>query len=110
MDLIIDSAGGSGLNALINIAKPGGRLVVYGATAGKPPELDLYKLFWKQLHLIGASMGSPTDFQGLLDFVTRHQIEPTVDQVFSLDQGNQALERMAMSSQFGKIVVEPTLT
>jgi NADPH:quinone reductase-like Zn-dependent oxidoreductase len=105
-DLIIDSAGGDGYAQLIEVAAPGGRIVNYGATAGPPGKLDLFKVFWKQLHLIGSTMGSPDDFAAMLELVTTYEIEPVIDEVFPLAEGNTALERMRDSKQFGKIVLE----
>ncbi len=103
--LIIDSAGGPGYRALLNAVDNGGRIVSYGATAGPPDRLDLFKLFWKQLHLIGSTMGSPTDFQEMLDLVNRHEIHPVIDGVFPLEDGDQAVRKMADSPQFGKYVL-----
>ena len=104
-DLIIDSAGGAGYRSLINVAAAGGRIVNYGATAGAP-EVDLFKVFWKQLRLQGTTMGSPDDFAAMLKFVEEKKIVPIVDSVLPLEKGNKALERMASSPQFGKLVLE----
>jgi NADPH:quinone reductase-like Zn-dependent oxidoreductase len=104
--LIVDSAGGAGYGTLIEIAAPGGRIVNYGATAGPPEKLDLFKVFWKQLHLQGSTMGSPADFDAMLKFVQRHAVRPIVDRVFPLAEGNAAIELMASSPQFGKYVLE----
>jgi zinc-binding alcohol dehydrogenase/oxidoreductase len=105
IDLIVDSAGGNGYADLIEAAAPGGRIVTYGATAGRPPELDLFKVFWKQLHLIGSTLGSPRDFEAMLDQINRHRIRPVVDQAFPLDDAPLAIARMADSPQFGKLVL-----
>ena len=104
-DLIIDSAGGKGYSQLLELLRPGGSIINYGATAG-PPKVDLFKVFWKQLRIQGSTMGSPKDFQAMLDFITQHQIHPTVDEVIPLEEGNQALERMHVSNQFGKLVLK----
>ncbi len=106
MDLIIDSAGGEGYNALLDLATPGGRLVNYGATTGPPKKLDLFKVFWKQLTIVGTSMGSPTEFRSMLSFVTEHRIKPIIDEVLPLTAVNTALEKLKTSTQFGKIVLE----
>ena len=103
--LIIDSAGGAGYNALLSLADAGGRIVNYGSTAGPPKKVDLFKLFWKQLHLIGSTMGSPADFAAMLELVKKHRIRPVVDAVFPLEDGNSAVSRMASSPQFGKYVL-----
>ena len=103
--LIIDSAAGAAYSTLLNLAAPGGRIVNYGSTAGPPDKVDVFKLFWKQLHLIGSTMGSPADFACMLELVNEHRIRPVVDEVFPLEDGNSALNRMASSPQFGKYVL-----
>jgi len=105
VDLIVDGAGGSGYAKLIDVVFPGGRIVNYGSTAGMPEKLDLFKVFWKQLNLLGSTMGSPQDFGEMLQLVNRHQIVPVVDQAFPWSEANQALDRMRHSEQFGKIVL-----
>ncbi|HJN13421.1 MAG TPA: zinc-binding dehydrogenase [Pirellulaceae bacterium] len=104
-NLIIDSAGGAGYRSLVNLAAPGGRIVNYGATAGPPEKLDLFKVFWKQLRLQGSTMGSPSDFAAMLKFVEEKQIVPIVDSVMPLADGDEALNRMQSSPQFGKYVL-----
>jgi NADPH:quinone reductase-like Zn-dependent oxidoreductase len=106
VDLTIDSAGGPGYARLIDIAAPGGRIVHYGATRGPAESVDLFKVFWNQLHLIGSTMGSPADFAAMLDFVTRTKVRPAIDRVVPLAEGNAALASMKDSPQFGKIVLE----
>jgi len=103
--LIIDSAGGAGYRSFLNVAAPGGRIVNYGATAGPPEKLDLFKVFWKQLRLQGSTMGSPDDFAAMLKFVEEKRIVPIVDSVLPLGDGNEALKQMQSSPQFGKYVL-----
>lgn len=104
-DLILDSAGGRGYGALLDLTAPGARIVNYGSTAGPPEKLDLFKVFWKQLRLIGSTMGSPADFEAMLEFVGDHGVTPTVDEEFGLADCNAALQTMESSPQFGKIVL-----
>ncbi|MDG2383138.1 MAG: zinc-binding dehydrogenase [Pirellulaceae bacterium] len=106
VDLIIDSAGGDGYQQLVDLAAPGARIVNYGATTGPPKKLDIFKVFWKHLHLIGSSMGSPDDFRRMLEFSSENSIKPIVDGVFPLMAVNEALDRMKDNRQFGKIVLE----
>jgi NADPH:quinone reductase-like Zn-dependent oxidoreductase len=103
--LNIDGAGGDGYGELIDMVCPGGRIVNYGATAGMPNKLELRKVFWKQLHLVGSTMGSPNDFAAMLEMVNKHKIEPVIDEVFDLSDGNKAFDKMNVSSQFGKLVL-----
>jgi zinc-binding alcohol dehydrogenase/oxidoreductase len=105
VDLIVDGAGGSDYAKLMDVVSPGGRIVNYGSTAGMPEKLDLFKVFWKQVNLLGSTMGSPQDFREMLDLVNRHQIVPEVEQVFPWLQVNQALAAMRYCHQFGKIVL-----
>jgi zinc-binding alcohol dehydrogenase/oxidoreductase len=104
-NLIIDSGGGPGYAALLGLAAPGGRIVNYGATAGPPEKLDLFKVFWKQLRLQGTTMGSPADFAAMLALVNEHKIRPIVDAIYPLADGNRAIEQMQSSPQFGKYVL-----
>lgn len=105
-DLIVDSAGGDGFLKLIDLAAPGGRIVFFGATNGNPSESNLRKVFWRQLSLLGTTMGSPSDFRGMLDLIEAKRIRPVVDSVFSLAEANDALDRMEEGGQAGKIVLE----
>jgi D-arabinose 1-dehydrogenase-like Zn-dependent alcohol dehydrogenase len=73
---------------------------------GMPIKLELRKVFWKQLHLVGSTMGSPDDFAAMLSMVCKHKIEPVIDEVFALSDSNKAFKKMNVSSQFGKLVLQ----
>jgi NADPH:quinone reductase-like Zn-dependent oxidoreductase len=104
-DVIVDSAGGAGFLQLVDLAAPGGRIVFYGATLGNPPEMPQRKIFWRQLSLLGTTMGSPEDFERMLDFVNRHRLTPEVCAAFPLEQAAEAFALMEQGGQFGKIVL-----
>ena len=105
-DVVLDSAGGAGFGPVIEVTRPGGRIVFFGATTGNPPGLDLRKCFFRQLTLLGTTMGSPADFAGMTAFVAQHKITPVVDRVVPLADTEQALRHMEAGAQFGKIVVQ----
>ena len=105
-DVVIDSALGDGFDKLLDIASPGARIVIFGGTAGNIPPLNGRKIFWKQLQILGTTMGSPDDFKAMVDFVNAHQIVPVIDEVFPLAQADKAVRNMENSSQFGKIVLK----
>lgn len=104
-DVIIDSAGGEGFGKLIDAAAPGARIVFFGATRGDPPVLPMRKVFWRQLSLLGTTMGSPSDWQAMIAFVTREHLRPVVSEVFPLARAGDAFALMERGEQFGKIVV-----
>ena len=104
-DCVIDSAGGPGFAKLCDLTRSGGRLVFFGATAGNPPELPLRKVFWRQLSLLGSTMGSPDDFAAMTRFVAEKRIRPVIDGVYAFEQADEALRRMDAGGQFGKLVI-----
>ncbi len=107
VDLIVDGAGGKGFGAMLNLLKPGGRVVVYGATAGPVEGIDIYRFFFKQITLQGSTMGNAEDFAGMLNLFEEHRIQPVVDRVYELDDVRDAYRRMMDGRQTGKIVVRP---
>jgi zinc-binding alcohol dehydrogenase/oxidoreductase len=104
-DVIIDSAGGEGFAQLIDLAAPGGRIAFFGATAGNPTGFDMRRVFWKQLSILGTTMGSPSDFAAMVRFVEDHRLVPLAEKSFPLREGNAALATMEAAEQFGKIVL-----
>jgi len=104
-DVIIDSALGEGFAKLPDICNPGARIVIFGGTAGDIPALNGRKIFWKQLQILGTTMGTNDEFKAMTDFVVEHQIIPAIDEIFSLADAQRAVDKMKHSSQFGKIVL-----
>lgn len=104
-DVIIDSAGGDGFAKLIDLTAPGGRIAFFGATAGNPKLFEMRKGFFRQINILGTTMGSPADFAGMAAMTAAKRIVPVVDQVFPLAQAEAAMQRMAAGAQFGKIVL-----
>jgi NADPH:quinone reductase-like Zn-dependent oxidoreductase len=103
--VVIDSAGGESLETAVKIIKPAGRIVFYGATSGLAKNLDLYRFFFKQLTMMGSTMGSPREFAAFLKLYEEARLRPAVDQVFPLADAAAAHNRMNNASQFGKIVL-----
>ncbi len=104
-DIIIDSALGPDFARLPDLCNPGARIVFFGGTAGNIPELNGRQIFWKQLQLMGTTMGTPDEFKAMLQFVNEHKIVPVVDEVFPMAQAQQAIDKMGDSAQFGKLVL-----
>ena len=106
-DLIVDSAGGDGFASLLELARPGGRVVFYGATQGNPKGLDLRRIFWKQLRLQGTTMGTADDFSSMLKLFTDLKLRPAVDRTFPFAAANEAFAHVAAGAQYGKVVLVP---
>ncbi len=107
MDLVIDGASGDTLPHLMEVCKPGSRIIFYGATRGNPGQLEARKLFWNQLQLIGTTMGTDTDFLHMLQLVEKFKIKPVVDQCYPFSKAEEAFDRMKQGKQFGKITLVP---
>ncbi|MBU3699693.1 MAG: NAD(P)-dependent alcohol dehydrogenase [Candidatus Kapabacteria bacterium] len=105
VDLIVDSVGGEYINDYTNIVRPGGRISVYGASRGMVPTLNIHRIFWKQITLVGSTMGTGQDFTNMLNFVSVNKIVPVVDSVYSLAEAPLAFERMRSGAQSGKLVI-----
>ena len=105
-DVIIDGAGGPGFDQVVDAASGGGRIVIYGATRGNPPSIAARKIFWRQLSILGTTMGSPQDWDAMVGFVAREKIRPVISDVFPLERAVDAFALMERGGQFGKIVIE----
>jgi zinc-binding alcohol dehydrogenase/oxidoreductase len=105
-DLIIDGTGGKVFDQALDIVRPGGRVVTYGATLGPVPEVTVRRIFWKQLNIFGSTMGSPEDFGGMLALIDEAQLHPVIDREYPLGEASMALTHMHDAGQFGKIVLK----
>ncbi len=106
VDCAVDSLGGDMVNGILDVLRPGGRLATYGASRGAAPMLNMHRIFWKQLTIVGSTMGTTEDFANMLAFVDAKQIRPIVDSVYSLDHAHDGFVRLHNTEQFGKIVVQ----
>ncbi|MGH7946411.1 MAG: zinc-binding dehydrogenase [Opitutaceae bacterium] len=103
-DVVVDSAGGDDFPKLIDVTVSGGRVVFYGATRGDAP-LPVRKVFWRQISLLGTTMGSPDDWAAMVAHVSERKLKPIVSEVFPMERAADAFGLMERGEQFGKIVV-----
>lgn len=101
----IDSAGGDAFARLLEVVEPGGRIVTFGATTGSPSTVEVRRIFWKQLSVLGSTMGSPREFGEMVKLYGEGGLRPVVDAVFPLAQAADAHRRMDAKEQMGKIVL-----
>jgi zinc-binding alcohol dehydrogenase/oxidoreductase len=105
-DVVVDSALGEGFAKIPDICNPGARIVFFGGTAGDMPAINGRKIFWKQLQILGTTMGTADEFKAMLELVNEHKIVPVIDEVFPLANAKEAIGKMERSTQFGKIVLK----
>ena len=105
VDLVVDSVGAATWMTSLKCAKKGGRIVTCGATSGPNPAEEIRLIFWKQLSILGSTMGSRDDFARMRAFVSSGNLRPVIDATYPLAQARQAYERLAKGEQFGKIVL-----
>ena len=104
-DVIIDSAAGRGFTELIELANPGGRIVLFGRTSGNILNLNPKTIFWKQLSIHGTTMGRNVEFKKMVGLISSRKIHPVIDSIYSPQEVNQAFDKMNKAEQFGKIVI-----
>jgi zinc-binding alcohol dehydrogenase/oxidoreductase len=106
VDLSVDHVGGDAFNALVSLAKPGGRIVVFGATAGPTPKMMTIRVALKHLDVLGTAMGTAEEFGAMLDLYAEHGLRPKVNEIFELQDIASALHLMEEGSGIGKIVLQ----
>ena len=104
--LVIDSAGGDQINNFIKVLRPNGRIVFYGATTGLPGKLDLYRMFWNQLSLLGSTMGNDHEFSEMLAVVSGSQIKPIIDSIRPFSKIAESFADITRPNKVGKIVFQ----
>jgi NADPH:quinone reductase-like Zn-dependent oxidoreductase len=103
--VVVDDVGEATWKRTLDAARPEGRVVVCGATTGPNPPAALHRVWWKQLSILGSTMGTPDDFMGAYDLVAAGKARPVVDSVFPLAEARAAHERLEAGEQLGKIVL-----
>jgi zinc-binding alcohol dehydrogenase/oxidoreductase len=105
-DIVIDSAGGPQFSQLFDLMMPGGRIAIFGRTAGNIPDVPTRLLYWKQISIHGTTMGTRDEFLSMLDLLESRNLKPVIDQVYPLENIHDAFQRMKSANQFGKIVLK----
>lgn len=105
VDVVVEHVGEATWASSLALARPGGRIVVCGATSGPNPPAALHRVWWKQLTILGSTMGTKADFEGAYELVRSGRAMPVVDEVLPLSEARAAHERLEAGEQLGKIVL-----
>jgi NADPH:quinone reductase-like Zn-dependent oxidoreductase len=107
VDLVVDNVGAATLNTSMAVVARGGRIVIVGNTSGQQAEIDIRRIFGKQISLIGSTMGSPQEFRDITGLLWSGRIKTVIDEVIPLSEGRRGFEILQRSEMFGKIVLVP---
>ena len=106
VDAVLETVGKATWSHSMRALRPGGTLVVSGATTGADPSADLNRLFFLQLRVVGSTMGTRDELAGLLAMLAATGVRPQVDEVYPLADARQAFARLETGDVVGKLVLQ----
>jgi NADPH:quinone reductase-like Zn-dependent oxidoreductase len=104
VDAVMETVGAATWSHSAKALKPGGTIVISGATSGPNPPAELNRIFFMQLRVIGSTMGTRAELERLLRFCEITGVRPVIDEVLPLDRAAEGFARLAAGDVFGKIV------
>ena len=105
VDIVVEHVGEATWKSSLQAVRTGGRVTVCGATSGPNPPAMLHRVFWKQLSILGSTMGTREDFAAVYELVSSGRARPVVDRVYPIAEVAAAHERLESGDQLGKIVL-----
>jgi len=107
VDAVMETVGEATWAHSLRALRPGGTLVISGATSGSMPPADLSRIFFLQLSVVGSTMGTRDELAQLVRFCELTGVRPLIDRVLPLGQARDGFAAMIAEDLFGKIVLEP---
>lgn len=104
VDAVMETVGEATWAHSVRALKPGGRIVISGATSGPNPPADLTRIFFLQLQVVGSTMGTRDELDRLVQLCATTGVRPVIDSTMPLAEARGGFERMASEELFGKIV------
>lgn len=108
VDVVVETVGAATIEHSLKCAKPGGRIVVSGATSGHLATVDLRRVFFLQQEILGSTMGTRDELAALVALCVERGIRPVVDHVYGFSEVREAFARLAAGEVFGKVVLDHT--
>jgi len=105
VDAVLETVGAATWSHSLKSLKPGGTLIVSGATSGQDPPADLNRVFFLQLSVVGSTMGTRDELERLARLCAERAIKPTIDATYRLRDARDALARLNAGDVFGKLVL-----
>lgn len=103
VDVVLETVGDATWSHSLRSVKPGGKIVVAGATTGQSPDPELNRIFFRSISVLGTTMGTRTELEQLIDFLIATDTRPVMDYVESFFNPKPAFERLLSGEAFGKI-------
>ena len=107
LDVVFEHTGAATWDASLRLCRRGGVVVTCGATSGHAATTDLRHVFFRQLQVLGSTMGTHRDMADVLRAFARRQLRPVIDSVFRFAEVGAAMERLESRQVFGKIAIVP---
>jgi NADPH:quinone reductase-like Zn-dependent oxidoreductase len=105
VDAVMETVGGATWSHSIKSMRPGGTLVVCGATSGDANPAELTRIFFQQMRVHGSTMGTRDELHRLAQFMDVTGVRPLIDRELPMDQAAEGLQAVADGDVFGKIVL-----
>jgi len=107
VDVVVETVGAATWDHSLRALRPGGTVVVSGATSGAMPPADLNRVFFLQLRVIGSAMGTRDEFVQMIDLLSRTGVRPVIDRTLAMADAREGFAAMIDGSVRGKIVFTP---
>jgi NADPH:quinone reductase-like Zn-dependent oxidoreductase len=105
VDAVIETVGEATFGHSVKSVRPGGRVIVCGSTSGAVAPLELQRLFFLQIEVIGSTMGTRSELERLLALLATTGVRPVIDSTYSLADARDGFARLAAGDVFGKVVL-----
>lgn len=107
VDAVMETVGAATWQHSLRAVRPGGTVVLSGATSGRTAETELSRIYFLQLRVLGSTMGTREELERLVMFCARADVRPVVDRILPLQQAREGFAALERGEVFGKVVLTP---